>query len=256
MWLCGCCSHSTTLPFSREEIKAKLNVCYIGDTFILLHKDNIANNGLEFGVGDHEVSNSKKDDHSNENHNNQDNHKDTQHNNDDNKREDNLSNANDADHINKKQDNHEDTHNNEDNKKEDNHSDANNTDHINNSNNNNNLNDDDNNNMNKNININNNIEDNTKKNHDDIHDHCDPTHHDNHNKATSNSNGNSTDEDNKTFFGKISDHNEQGKWKAVRCASCKYYVGLMEKEGVGKDPYNLKFYKHRISTCDKENALR
>lgn len=46
MWICGCCD-SKFLQFPREEIRARENVCFVGDTYFLFHDSNLKDDSVE-----------------------------------------------------------------------------------------------------------------------------------------------------------------------------------------------------------------
>lgn len=46
MWVCGCCN-SKFLQFPREEIRAREGVCFVGDTYFLLHRSNLCEDSIE-----------------------------------------------------------------------------------------------------------------------------------------------------------------------------------------------------------------
>eukprot|EP01111_Echinosteliopsis_oligospora_P016101 TRINITY_DN6570_c2_g1_i2.p1 TRINITY_DN6570_c2_g1~~TRINITY_DN6570_c2_g1_i2.p1 ORF type:complete len:345 (+),score=65.66 TRINITY_DN6570_c2_g1_i2:45-1079(+) len=46
MWICGCCNNKF-LQFPLEEIQARKTICYVGDTFILLHCDDIRDDSIQ-----------------------------------------------------------------------------------------------------------------------------------------------------------------------------------------------------------------
>jgi hypothetical protein len=48
MWVCGCCN-SKFLQFPLEEIRAREGTCFVGDTFFLLHKENLHEDAVEMG---------------------------------------------------------------------------------------------------------------------------------------------------------------------------------------------------------------
>jgi hypothetical protein len=46
MWICGCCN-SKFLQFPREEIRARVGVCFVGDTYFLFHSSNLRADAIE-----------------------------------------------------------------------------------------------------------------------------------------------------------------------------------------------------------------
>ena len=46
MWVCGCCN-SKFLQFPLEEIRAREGVCFVGDTYFLLHSSNLCEDSIE-----------------------------------------------------------------------------------------------------------------------------------------------------------------------------------------------------------------
>ncbi len=46
MWICGCCD-SKFMQFPREEIRARKSICFVGDTYFLFHRDDLAEGAVE-----------------------------------------------------------------------------------------------------------------------------------------------------------------------------------------------------------------